>query len=84
MVSLLAPGSKSTIRTDAAADGFDALLKLRHGHWDLVFTDYAMPGMNGGELAHEIKRLTSQMPVILVLPNDRELTLGCAARFSRG
>lgn len=54
------------LRAETAADGFDALMQLRHGHWDLVFTDYAMPGMNGGELAREIKRLTPDLPVIMV------------------
>ncbi len=54
------------LRAETAADGFDALRQLSHGHWDLVFTDYAMPGMNGGELAHEIKKRAPDMPVIMV------------------
>lgn len=32
---------------------------------DLIITDYRMPGMNGLELAAELKRLAPQIPVIM-------------------
>jgi CheY-like chemotaxis protein len=34
--------------------------------WDLVITDYDMPGMNGYDLARALKTLAPQIPVILV------------------
>jgi CheY-like chemotaxis protein/two-component sensor histidine kinase len=34
--------------------------------WDLVITDYDMPGMTGADLAHEIRSKASGLPVILV------------------
>ena len=34
--------------------------------WDLVITDYDMPGMNGSDLARALKTLAPQIPVILV------------------
>src|SRR4029434_8475866 len=49
-----------------AEDASDALAKFKAGQWDLVFTDYAMPGMNGEELAEELKRLQPALPVIMV------------------
>jgi CheY-like chemotaxis protein len=54
------------LRTETAEDASDALAKFKAGQWDLVFTDYAMPGMNGEELAEELKRLQPALPVIMV------------------
>jgi putative two-component system response regulator len=39
-----------------ASDGLDALAKLRAGNCRLVITDWDMPGMNGIELCHAIRR----------------------------
>jgi CheY-like chemotaxis protein len=62
-----------------ASSALDALQKLRSaGQFDVVVTDYAMPGMNGLELAMEIKRIRSKLPIILAtgyaeLPPDAPL-----------
>ena len=56
----------SGLFAETAADGPDALAKFKAGQWDLVFTDYAMPGMNGEELAMELKNLSPSLPVIMV------------------
>ena len=48
---------------------------------DVVITDYAMPGMNGGQLAAEINRVWPRIPVIIatgyadVLDNGLDLRL---------
>ena len=49
-----------------AADGAEALHKLRSGTFDLVFTDLGLPGMNGYEVASEIKKIRPDLPVGLV------------------
>src|SRR5687768_13436535 len=54
------------LRAETAEDARDALAKFKAGEWDLVFTDYAMPGMNGEELAEELKKLKPALPVIMV------------------
>jgi CheY-like chemotaxis protein len=51
---------------ETAADGRQALEKLRAGGFDLVITDRAMPGMNGDQLAAIIKEMTPGMPIILL------------------
>jgi PAS domain S-box-containing protein len=62
-----------------ASSALDALRKLKSdGRFDVVVTDYAMPGMNGLELAMEIKRIESKLPIILAtgyaeLPPDAPL-----------
>jgi two-component system chemotaxis response regulator CheB len=53
---------------DFAASGDDALNRLQSGQpVDLVITDYAMPGMDGMELARRIKEKGSGMPSKIVL-----------------
>jgi PAS domain S-box-containing protein len=37
--------------------GAEALLVLREQQFDLLLSDYAMPGMNGGELVHRAREL---------------------------
>ena len=54
------------LRAETAEDAPDALRKFRSAEWDLVFTDYAMPGMNGEELAEELKKIKPALPVIMV------------------
>jgi CheY-like chemotaxis protein len=49
--------------------------------FDLVVTDYAMPGMNGFELAQRIKEKNPKLPIILAtgyaeLPAERSIELG--------
>lgn len=49
--------------------------------FDIVVTDYAMPGMNGFELAQRIKARYPKLPIILAtgyaeLPADRSIEFG--------
>ena len=49
--------------------------------FDIVVTDYAMPGMNGFELAQRVKERNPRIPIILAtgyaeLPADRSIEFG--------
>jgi anti-anti-sigma factor len=46
-------------------NGREALHHVREGRFDLVMTDLAMPGMNGWEVAREIRALDPFVPVAL-------------------
>jgi CheY-like chemotaxis protein len=65
-----------------AQSGADALKLLEAASpFDIVVTDYAMPGMNGFELAQRIKEKNPKLPVILAtgyaeLPPDRTIEFG--------
>ncbi len=50
----------------SAADGEEALDKLGREHYDVVFTDIKMPGMDGLEVAKRIKGTNPWMPVVIV------------------
>lgn len=49
-----------------AEDGYDALAKLQAGNYDVVFTDLRMPGMNGLDVAEQIKARQPWTPVVIV------------------
>ena len=49
-----------------AANGPEALDQFMGEHFDLVVTDYAMPGMRGDELAKVIKQNLPSQPILLV------------------
>ena len=53
--------------TTWAARADEALLILaeRQGEFEVVFSDVVMPGMNGVEMAREIRRLYPKLPVVL-------------------
>ncbi|MBI4607809.1 MAG: GAF domain-containing protein [Candidatus Rokubacteria bacterium] len=49
-----------------AADGAEGLSMFQAGRHDLVFTDLAMPGASGWQVADQIKAISRGTPVILV------------------
>jgi len=49
-----------------AANGHEALQLFTGSRYDLVITDYRMPGMHGDELARNIKNLVPAQPILMV------------------
>jgi len=49
-----------------AVSGRNALEKIESGEFDIVFTDLAMPEMDGWETAREIRKQKPELPVVLV------------------
>jgi CheY-like chemotaxis protein len=54
------------ITVDQAANGLEALKKLREDHYDLLFTDIVMPEMDGFELCEEVRN-TPDLQHLLVI-----------------
>ncbi len=44
----------------------DALARLKNGHFDIIVSDYKLPGMNGEELLDKVKVLAPATPVVLM------------------
>ncbi len=53
-----------------AVNGRDALARFCDEEFDVVFTDRAMPEMDGHELARAIKKLKPDQPIILLTGYD--------------
>ncbi len=51
---------------EAANSGRDGLEKFRHGQFDLVLVDRAMPDMNGDQVAAAIKSANPTVPVVML------------------
>ena len=51
---------KQGYEATAAEDGQKALEKFKTGTFDLVLTDFRMPGMDGIQLLREVRRLQPQ------------------------
>jgi signal transduction histidine kinase len=65
-------------RVDSAFDGRDGLSKALANKPDLILTDLIMPGMNGEQLVHEIRRRQEldNVPILLLTARtDDELKL---------
>ena len=51
---------------ETAKDGREGLAKFQSGNFDLVVTDWAMPGLSGDKLATQIKQSSPTTPVIML------------------
>jgi len=74
--TLTGKGYKVTL----ASDGVDALARIREDSFDLVITDFAMPGLDGLALLTKVKRVMPQMRVILLTASINEGLINEAVR----
>ena len=51
---------------DTAADASTALGRVRASEYDLLIADLRMPGMDGLTLIRQVKRIRSELPVIII------------------
>ena len=62
----------SNLQVEYAADGREAMEKIRRAPPNLVITDLVMPELNGLELVSEIRRDFPQVPVVLMTGKGSE------------
>lgn len=65
-------GFQVTTRTDSQ-EALE-LFKSQPGSFDLVITDMNMPNLTGVDLAHQIKEIRSNLPLILCTGSDENIT----------
>jgi two-component system, chemotaxis family, chemotaxis protein CheY len=53
-------------QTTEAADGTEAVATFKPGQFDLVLTDWNMPGKTGLEVVREIRSQDAKVPIIMV------------------
>ena len=59
-----------------ARNGREALELYAPGAFDLVITDYAMPGIAGNELAKRIKQMAPGQPILMITAYAEDLESG--------
>jgi DNA-binding response OmpR family regulator len=59
-----------------AADAAEALSLFQPEKFDLVITDFEMPGMKGNELAVKIKQLSPSQPILMITAYAKECRTG--------
>jgi len=59
-----------------ASDGKEALKQCRKKHFDVVVLDQYMPGLNGDEVAKEIRKTHPDLPLVAITSDD-----GCVSRL---
>jgi len=57
---------RSGYSVESAASGFEALEKIKKKHFGVVITDVKMPEMSGMEVLSEIKKISGEIPVIMI------------------
>ncbi len=67
----------------ACPDGPSGLRRLRTGRYDLLLTDFRLPGMTGVEVVRAAREAGIGIPVLLVSSSSPE-ELGLPARERRG
>jgi DNA-binding NtrC family response regulator len=53
-------------RTETANSGDEALLKAKEAHYDIIFLDVNMPGMNGLETFVKLGEIAPQSAVVMI------------------
>lgn len=74
---------KENYNVIAACDGEDAAQAFRREKFDLVITDVMMPHSDGNELCANIRRLSQEVPVLMLTAldglDDKEKSFGAGA-----
>ena len=64
---------KTKIKIDTASSGLEMLQMVRMNHYDMIFLDHRMPGMDGIEAFHNMKKITDGLnfntPVVALTAN---------------
>ncbi|MBQ3654154.1 MAG: response regulator [Synergistaceae bacterium] len=64
---------KTKIKIDTASSGVEMLQMVRMNHYDMIFLDHRMPGMDGIEAFHNMKKMTDGLnfntPVVALTAN---------------
>src|SRR6187200_2323019 len=60
------------ISVDEAANGQEALDKLRQDRWDALVLDISMPGRHGLDVLQAVRDLQPQLPVLILSMHPEE------------
>ena len=70
---------------EGVADGVSAIVKLAHGSWDVLVTDFDMPRANGLEVIEAARRLDPTLPCVMVTATgDMDMAMRAVATGASG
>ena len=75
---MLEPIEVPLCRVDSLQDPRQALEKIREGSYDLVITDFEMPGLSGMEVFRQVRDFNPSLPVV-ILTGHKDLKLAVSA-----
>ena len=58
------------VAVDITSSAHEALSRVQQGAYSLIITDYQMPDMSGLELAQAVRRISPDMPIVLMSGDD--------------
>jgi CheY-like chemotaxis protein len=64
-------------QADGVLNGAEGLQQLERGGYDLLLTDFRMPGMTGIELVERVRVRDADLPVIMLTASSVDLDLTC-------
>jgi two-component system capsular synthesis sensor histidine kinase RcsC len=59
---------------DLCSNATEAMTRFSEAHYELVMTDFQMPGMNGLELAAAIRSVDKKVPIILITGTPQDIS----------
>ncbi len=76
--------TKMGYETDVASSGQEALELLTKNSYDLMITDIGMPGMNGWQLAEQVKEKYSEMKIAVATGWGDDVSTGQKQKYNIG
>lgn len=64
-------------QADGVLNASEALEHLERCRYDLLMTDFRMPGMTGIELVERVRACDAELPVIMLTASSADLDLAC-------
>ncbi len=61
---------KQNVRVVSAATGTEAMARLREERFDIVITDFFMPGFNGIEVARRARELQPESKIVMITAHE--------------
>ncbi len=61
---------KQNVRVVSAATGAEAMAKLQEERFDIVITDFVMPGFNGIEVARRARELQPESKIVMITAHE--------------
>src|SRR5438105_4502365 len=57
-------------RVDTVHDGFDGLVRAENGAYDLLMLDVMLPGVDGIEVARQLRKAKVRTPILMLTARD--------------